>query len=171
LDVDSPTHNPVFYGEQIMAELELIATAEAKETFLVQRRDEVAEGEKLDDRRTESLLYTCDQLGVYDESRYFVLTRDLYEVLTPVESRPTVLQEVQDDYLPKRQRFSFTGQQKPMSQQEFDRGQTDATPETVVRRYRPTSRWTATNLAERYSACGGGAMKGDRVHRRRIWPS
>jgi primase-polymerase (primpol)-like protein len=91
----------------------------------------IAEGEKLDDRKTEGVLSTCGHLEVYDESRYFVLTGDVYEVFTSVESRPTVVQEVQDDYLPERQKFSFTGQQKPVSEQEFDGGQTDATPETV----------------------------------------
>jgi len=96
----------------------------------------IAEGEKLDDRKTEGVLSTCGHLEVYDESRYFVLTGDVYGAFTSVESRPTVVQEVQDDYLPERQKFSFTGQQKPVSEQEFDGGQTDATPEQVRRTIR-----------------------------------
>jgi putative DNA primase/helicase len=68
---------------------------------------------------------------VYDESRYFVLTGDVYDGFTSVESHPTVVREVQDDHLPESQNFSFTGHQKPVSEQEFDGGETDATPEQV----------------------------------------
>lgn len=91
----------------------------------------IAEGEKLDDRKTEVVLSICGHLEVYDTDRYFVLTGDVYDDFTSVESRPTVVREVQDDYLPERQKFSFTGQQKPVSEQKFDGGKTDSTPEQV----------------------------------------
>ena len=91
----------------------------------------IAEGEKLDDRKTKGLLSDCGKLEVYDTNRYFVLTGEMYDGHTSVESRPTVIREIQEDYLPKRRNFSFTSQQKPVSEQEFDGGQTDATPEQV----------------------------------------
>lgn len=91
----------------------------------------IAEGEKLDDRKTKGVLSICGHLEVYDTDRYFALTGDVYDGFTSVESRPTVVREVQDDYLPERQKFTFTGQQKPVSEQEFDGGQTDATAEQV----------------------------------------
>jgi putative DNA primase/helicase len=91
----------------------------------------IVEGEKLDDRKTEGVLSTCGHLEVYDKDRYFVLTGDVYDGFTSVESRPTVVRDIQGDYLPERQTFSFTGQQKPMSEQEFDGGEADATSEQV----------------------------------------
>jgi len=96
----------------------------------------IAEGEELDNRKIEAVLSTCGHLEVYDTNRYFVLTGDVYDDFTSVESRPTVVRAVQDDYLPERQKFSFTGQQKPVSEQEFDGGQTDVTPEQVHRTIR-----------------------------------
>ena len=93
----------------------------------------IAEGDHLDDRKNEGQLSDCGELEVYDTDRYFVLTGDLYDGFTSVESRPTVVREVQDDYLPERQKFTFTGQQKPVSEQEFDGGEADATPEQVRR--------------------------------------
>jgi hypothetical protein len=82
--------------------------------------------------------HDCDKvesghLEVYDTDRYFTLTGDVYDGHTSVESRPTVVREIQDDYLPERRTFSFAGQQKPVSEQESDGGQTDATPEQVRR--------------------------------------
>ena len=96
----------------------------------------IAEGEKLDDRKTEGVLSICGHLEVYDTDRYFVLTGDVYDGFTSAERRPTVVREVQDDYLPERQKFTFTGQQKPVSEQEFNGGEADATPEQVRRTIR-----------------------------------
>ncbi|RLM57620.1 hypothetical protein DVK02_07640 [Halobellus sp. Atlit-31R] len=96
----------------------------------------IGEGERLDDRKHRDDFSESGHLEVYDEGRYFVLTGDVYEGFTSVKSRPTVVQEVQDEYLPECQKFSFTGQQKPVSEQEFDGGQTDATPEQVHRTMR-----------------------------------
>jgi primase-polymerase (primpol)-like protein len=59
----------------------------------------ITEGEKLDDRKTEAVLSTCGHLEVYDTDRYFVLTGDVYDGFTSVDSRPTVVREVEDDYL------------------------------------------------------------------------
>ncbi|NHN61916.1 hypothetical protein G9463_01130 [Haloarcula sp. JP-Z28] len=91
----------------------------------------IAEGNQSDDYKHRGDLSESGHLEVYDESRYFVLTGYVYDGFTSVESRPTVVREVQDDYLPERQKFSFTGHQKPVSEQEFDGRQTDATPEQV----------------------------------------
>jgi putative DNA primase/helicase len=96
----------------------------------------IAEGDRLDDRKNEGRLSDCGELEVYDTDRYFALTGDVYDGFTSVESRPTVVREVQGDYLPERQKFIFTGQQKPVSEQEFDGGEADATPEQVRRTIR-----------------------------------
>ena len=96
----------------------------------------IVEGKHSDDHKHRGDLSEAGHLEVYDESRYFVLTGDVYDGLTSVESRPTVVQEVQDDYLPERQKFTLTGHQKPVSEQEFDGGQRDATPEQVRRTIR-----------------------------------
>jgi putative DNA primase/helicase len=96
----------------------------------------IAEGDHLDNHKHRGDLSEAGHLEVYDESRYFVLTADVLDGITSVKSRPTVVQEVQDDYLPERQTFSFTGQQKSVREQEFDGGQTDATPEQVRRTIR-----------------------------------
>jgi putative DNA primase/helicase len=61
----------------------------------------VAEGDHSDDHKHRGDLSEVGHLEVYDESRYFVLTGDVYEDFTPVESRATVVREVQDDHLPK----------------------------------------------------------------------
>jgi hypothetical protein len=58
----------------------------------------------------------------YDADLYFFFTGDWCDGFTSVESRPTAVQEVQDGHLPERQKFSFRGQQKPVSIQEFDGG-------------------------------------------------
>jgi len=96
----------------------------------------IAEGELLDDRKHRDDLSEAGHLEVYDENRYFVLTGDVYDGLTSVKRRPTVVQGVQDDHLPEQQRFTFTDLQKPLSEQEFEGGQTDATPKQIRRTIR-----------------------------------
>jgi len=96
----------------------------------------LAEGNHSDDHKHRGDLSEAGHLEVYDESRYFVLTGDVYDGFTSVESRPTVVREVQEAHLPEDREFSFTGQQKPVREQEFDGGQTDATPEQVRRTIR-----------------------------------
>jgi primase-polymerase (primpol)-like protein len=96
----------------------------------------IAEGDHSDDHKNRGDLSEAGHLEVYDNGQYFALTGEVYDGFTSVESRPTGIQEVQDDYLPERQKVSFTGQQKPVSEQEFDGGQTDATPEQVRRTIR-----------------------------------
>lgn len=93
----------------------------------------IAEGDRLDDRKHRSDLSESGHLEVYDEDRYFVLTGEVYDGHTSVESRPSVVRAVQEDHLPERQTFSFTGKQKPVSEQEFDGGDVDTTPEQVRR--------------------------------------
>jgi len=93
----------------------------------------IAEGDHSDDRKHRGDLSKGDHLEVYDESRYFVLTGEVYDGHTSVESRPSVTRALQEDYLPEDRTPTATGQQKPVSEQEFDGGQTDATPEQVRR--------------------------------------
>jgi putative DNA primase/helicase len=96
----------------------------------------IAEGDHSDNHKHRGDLPESGHLEVYDDGQYFVLTGDVYDGFTSIESRPTVVREVQDDYLPERQTFSFTSQQKPVSEQEFDGGREDATPEQVRRTIR-----------------------------------
>ncbi|WP_367176443.1 hypothetical protein [Haloarcula rubripromontorii] len=96
----------------------------------------ITEGEKLDEHQTQGDLTEAGHLEVYDTNRYFVLTGDVYEGFTSVESRPTVGRDIQEDYLPVDERTSIEGEQKPVSEQEFDGGQVDATPEQVRRTIR-----------------------------------
>jgi len=96
----------------------------------------IAEGDHSNDRKHRGELSGTGHLEVYGKDRYFVLTGDVYDGFTSVESRPTVVREVQEDYLYERRDFSFTGQEKPMSEREFDGGQTDVTPEQVRRTIR-----------------------------------
>jgi primase-polymerase (primpol)-like protein len=91
----------------------------------------IAEGDRLDDRKHRADLSEAGHLEVYDDGQYFALTGVVYDGITSVENRPTVIREVQDGHLPKRQKFSFNGQQTPMSVQQFDGGETDVTPEKV----------------------------------------
>lgn len=103
----------------------------------------IAEGNHSDDRKHRGDLSEGDHLEVYDESRYFVLTGDVYDGHTSVESRPSVVRAVQDDHLPKDQTPASTGHQKPVSEQEFGGGDVDATPEQVrrtIREYGASSR-------------------------------
>ncbi|MXR19740.1 hypothetical protein [Halobacterium bonnevillei] len=93
----------------------------------------IAEGDHSDDHKHRGDLSKGGHLELYDESRYFVLTGDVYDDFISVMSRPRVVQEVQCAHLPERPDCSFTSQQVPVSEQEFDRGETDATPEQVRR--------------------------------------
>jgi len=106
----------------------------------------IAEGDRLDDRKHRDDLSETGHLEVYDQSRYFVLTGDVYDSHTSVESRPSVVRAVQEDYLPERQTFSFTGKQKPVSEQEFDGGDVDATPEQVRRTIREYGASSSTSV-------------------------
>ena len=120
----------------------------------------IAEGDHSDDHKHRGDLWEAGHLEVYDDGQYFVLTGDVYEVFTSVESRPTVVQEVQDDYLPERQKFSFTGQQKPVSEQDFDRGQTDATPETVRQTIRAYVKTDSHNVSREVLRLWRGSDEG-----------
>jgi len=91
----------------------------------------ITEGNHSDDRKHRGELSEAGHLEVYDNSRYFVLTADVYDDFISVESRTTVVREVQDKHLPERQRFSFTGQQTPVSGEQFDGEGTDIPPEQV----------------------------------------
>jgi primase-polymerase (primpol)-like protein len=93
----------------------------------------IAEGEESDDHKHRGDLSEAGHLEVYDASRYFVLTGDVYGGFTSVESRHKTVREVQEDYLSKRPKFTFTSQQTPMSERESDRGKSDTTPEQVRR--------------------------------------
>lgn len=61
----------------------------------------IVDGNHSDDHKHRGNLSQTGHLEVYDEGRYFVLTGDVYDGLTSVKSRPTVVREVQDDYLPR----------------------------------------------------------------------
>lgn len=93
----------------------------------------IAEGERVDDRKNRADLSEAGHLEIYDKNRYFVLTGEVYSGFTSVESRPTVVGEVQNDHLFKERGFSFTGRQKPVSGHKFDGGETDASPEQIRR--------------------------------------
>ncbi|WP_092902329.1 hypothetical protein [Halostagnicola kamekurae] len=131
----------------------------------------IAEGNRSDDHKHRGDLSEAGHLEVYDESRYFVLTGDVYDGFTSVEGRPTVVPEVQDGYLPKRQKFSFTSQQKPVSEQEFDGGQTDATPEQVRRTIQAYVKTDSKDVDEEVLRLCEGATRGESLHQRQIWPS
>jgi putative DNA primase/helicase len=94
-------------------------------------------------------------LEVYDTDRYFVLTGDVYDGFTSVECRPSVVRAVQDKYLPARRTASSPSQQKPLSEQEFDDENVDATPEEVRRTIRE------------YGASGRTSVDGDAILR--LW--
>lgn len=91
----------------------------------------IAKGEKVDTQKSRGDLAGPGHLEVYDHSRYFVLTGDVYDGRTSVESRPTAVQEVQTNHLPNQQTFSFTAQQTPESERELIEGKMDITPEQV----------------------------------------
>jgi len=94
----------------------------------------IAEGERVDDQKHRGDLSEAGHLEVYDESRYFVLTGEVYGGFTSVESRPTVVREVQDTYLPKRREFAFTAKQEPADGHEVDEG--EVTPMQIRRTIR-----------------------------------
>lgn len=93
----------------------------------------IAEGEKIDGRKARGDLAEAGHLEVYDESRYFVLTGDVYNDRTTVKERTTAVREVQNNHLPESRTVTNNGEQKPMSEQDLDGGQTEATPEQVRR--------------------------------------
>ena len=64
------------------------------------------------------------------------MSSDVEELQILYPERDIIVREVQDDYLPGRQKFSFTSQQTPVSEQEFDGEQTDVIPEQVRRTIR-----------------------------------
>jgi len=103
----------------------------------------IAEANHSDDRKHRGDLSEGDHLEVYDESRYFVLTGDVYDGHTSVESRSSVARTTQEEYLPVDDQPDTGGDQKPMSEQEFGGGDVDATPEQVrrtIREYGASSR-------------------------------
>jgi len=93
----------------------------------------IAEGEHLDDRKTRGDLSEAGHLEVYDESRYFMLTGDVFNGLETVESRPTAVRVVQDGYLPEANSNDSAGTQKPLSEQEYAKESPDVTPKQVRR--------------------------------------
>jgi len=93
----------------------------------------IVEGDRSDDHKHREDLSEVGHLEVYDTDRYFVLTANVYDGFASVESRPTSVREVQNDYLPERQKFSFTNQQTSASGQQFEGGETSVDPEQVQR--------------------------------------
>lgn len=93
----------------------------------------IAEGEHSDDRKTRGDLSETGHLEVYDESRYFVLTGDIFNGLETVESRPTAVRVVQEEHLPKTTSDDSAGKQKPLSEQEYAGESPDLTPKQVRR--------------------------------------
>ena len=93
----------------------------------------IAEGEHLDERKTRADLSEAGHLEVYDESRYFVLTGDVFNGLETVESRPTAVRVVQEKHLPKTTSNDSAGTQKPLSDQEYASESPDVTPKQVRR--------------------------------------
>ena len=93
----------------------------------------IAEGEHLDDHKTRDDLSEAGHLEVYDESRYFMLTGDVFNGLETVESRPTAVRVVQDEYLPEANSNGSAGTQKPLSEQEYAGESPDVTPKQVRR--------------------------------------
>lgn len=91
----------------------------------------IVEGAKLASRKSKGRLSDCGDIEVYDTDRYFILTGEVYDGYTSVKSRSTVAQRIQRRYLPTDERASVARQQKSVGEQEFDRGQVDATPEQV----------------------------------------
>ncbi len=93
----------------------------------------IAEGEHLDNRKTRGDLSEAGHLEVYDESRYFVLTGDVFNGLEAVESRSTAVRVVQEEHLPKTTSDGSAGKQKPLSEQEYASESPDVTPKQVRR--------------------------------------
>lgn len=61
----------------------------------------ITEGDHSDERRHRGDLSEADHLEVYDESRYFVLTGDVYDGHISIENRSSVVRAVLEDFLPK----------------------------------------------------------------------
>ena len=93
----------------------------------------IAEGEHLDDCKTRGDLSEAGHLEVYDESRYFVLTGDVFKGLETVESRPTAVRVMQQEYLPKANSDGSAGTHKPLTEQEYAGKSTNVTPKKVRR--------------------------------------
>ena len=93
----------------------------------------VTEGKHLNDRKTRGDLSEAGHLEVYDESRYFVLTGDVFKRLETVERRPTAVRVVQEEHLPKATSDGSAGTQKPLSEQEYVDESPDVTPKQVRR--------------------------------------
>lgn len=93
----------------------------------------IAEGKHLEDYKHRCDLAKFGHLEVYDQSRYFVLTGDVHNGHTSVESRATAVREVQGDHLPTQQTISFTDQQTAENGREIDSGDTVVTPKQVRR--------------------------------------
>jgi len=93
----------------------------------------IAEGEHLDNRKTRGNLSEAGHLEVYDQSRYFVLTGDIFNGLETAESRPTSVRVVQEEYLSKANSNGSAGTQKPLSEQEYINESIDVTPKQVRR--------------------------------------
>jgi len=106
----------------------------------------IAEGDRLDDYKHRGDLSEGGHLEVYDESRYFVLTGDVYDDSTSVESRPSVARSIQEAYLSVDDQPDTGGDQKPVSEQEFDGGDADATPEQVRRTIRAYGASSSTSV-------------------------
>jgi len=93
----------------------------------------IAEGEHLDNRKARGDLSEAGHLEVYDESRYFVLTGDVFNGLETVESRPTAVRVVQEEYLSEAKNDGSAGTQKPLSEKEYVGESTDITQKQVRR--------------------------------------
>jgi len=91
----------------------------------------IAEGKKAEDRQTRAELSEGGHIEVYEKDCYFVLTGDVYEGYSTIETRPTAVRAVQEDHSPKEKRWSFKRQQTPVEGQQSGSKQTDATPEQV----------------------------------------
>jgi len=91
----------------------------------------IAEGKHLDDRKTRGDLSEAGHLEVYSQSRYFVLTGDIFNGLETVESRPTIVRVVQKEYLPEANSNGSAGTQKPLSEQEYTKESPNVTPKQV----------------------------------------
>ena len=91
----------------------------------------ITEGEHLDDHKTRGDLSEAGHLEVYDEIRYFVLTGDVFNNLETVESRPTAVRVVQEEYLPEANSNGSTGAQKPLSDEKYANESPGATPKQV----------------------------------------
>ena len=79
----------------------------------------IAEGNHSDDHTHRGDLSEAGHLEVYDERRYFVLTGDVYDGFTSVESQATVVREVQDGHLPRSPEVLLHGPAEACEQTEI----------------------------------------------------